>query len=97
MKLLLAALVAAFLWAAPAAAQYPCAERSGIIDDLATKYSEAPVAMGLVNNGGVIEVLATSDGTTWTIIITMPNGVSCILAAGESWEAIPAGPKGAAL
>ncbi len=64
-----------------------CTERSEVLGHLATKYSEAPVAMGLANNGGVIEVL--SSDTSWTIIITMPNGVSCMLAAGESWESLP--------
>lgn len=66
-----------------------CTERSEVLGHLATKYSEAPVAMGLANNGGVIEVLTSGSGTSWTIIITMPNGVSCMLAAGESWESLP--------
>ncbi len=51
--------------------------------------------MGLANNGGVIEVLSSGSGNTWTIIITMPNGVTCLLAAGEGWESLPliaAGP-----
>lgn len=66
-----------------------CTDRSEVLGHLATKYSEAPVAMGLANNGGVIEVLASGTGNSWTIIITMPNGVSCMLAAGESWESLP--------
>ena len=66
-----------------------CTDRSEVLGHLATKYSEAPVAMGLANNGGVIEVLSSGKGTSWTIIITMPNGVSCMLAAGESWESLP--------
>ena len=70
-------------------AQNICTNRSEVLGHLATKYSEAPVAMGLANNGGVIEVLSSGKGTSWTIIITMPNGVSCMLAAGESWESLP--------
>jgi hypothetical protein len=23
---------------------------------------------------------------TWSILVTSPNGVSCIVAAGESWQ-----------
>ena len=45
-----------------------------------------PVAMGLANNGGVIEILSSPRGATWTIILTMPNGVTCMIAAGENWE-----------
>ncbi len=73
----------------PAQAQNICTARAAVVGHLDTKYSEAPVAMGLANNGGVIEVLSSGSGTTWTIIITMPNGVTCLLAAGESWESLP--------
>ena len=45
--------------------------------------------MGLANNGGVIEILSSGAGKSWTIILTMPNGVTCMIAAGDSWEALP--------
>ena len=58
-----------------------------------------PVALGLANNGGVVEVLSSKTGSSWTIIITMPNGPTCMVAAGENWEKIPhiakAGKQGA--
>jgi hypothetical protein len=50
--------------------------------------------MGLVSNGAVLEVL-TSDKGSWTIIVTRPDGTSCVVAAGEAWENLPklvAGP-----
>ncbi len=65
-----------------------CAVRGEALAHLSNKYSEAPVAMGLTNKGAVVEVLTNQNGTTWTIIITMPNGVSCMVAAGECWETI---------
>lgn len=71
----------------PAAAQMACGDRSDILTRLEGKYSEAPVAMGLSNTGGVIEVLSSPEGNTWTIIMTDPNGLSCLIAAGEYWEA----------
>ena len=74
----------------PVAAQQPaCTKRGDVVDHLGKKYSEAPVVMGLANNGGVIEVLSSKTGESWTIIITMPNGTACMIAAGENWEAIP--------
>ena len=79
----------------PAKAQNLCNARDQVLTHFDSKYSEAPVAMGLANNGGVIEVLSSGSGNTWTIIITMPNGVTCLLATGESWESLPliaAGP-----
>ncbi|MBK18414.1 MAG: hypothetical protein CMM52_06210 [Rhodospirillaceae bacterium] len=74
----------------PASAQQPmCTDRTQVIAQLSQQYSEAPVAMGVANNGGVLEILSSSAGKSWTIILTMPNGVSCMLAAGENWEALP--------
>ncbi len=46
------------------------------------------VAMGLVSNGSINEVLASKDGS-WTIIVTRPDGMSCVVAAGEAWEGMP--------
>ena len=43
----------------------------------------------VANNGGLVELLTTQSGTTWTLIITLPNGMTCLLAAGEDWEAVP--------
>lgn len=70
-----------------AGAQMLCKERSEVLAQLSTGYKEAPTAMGLASNGALIEVLtSTEDGRTWTIIITQPNGVSCVMATGESWQ-----------
>lgn len=74
----------------PAAGQtVPCLERSAAIAHLGKKYSEAPVAMGLTHNGAVLEVLSSDTGDNWTIIVTMPNGTTCMIAAGQSWEKVP--------
>jgi len=42
--------------------------------------------MGIANYGGLVEILSSQSGTSWTIILTMPNGVTCMIAAGENWE-----------
>lgn len=81
---------------ATASAQSLCTTRAEVTKQLDSRYSEAPVAIGLSRNGGVVEVFSTSDGSTWTMIITMPDGTSCMMAAGEAWENLPAllrGPK----
>ncbi len=63
-----------------------CDQRANIIGGLAEKYREAPVAIGVTNTGGMVEVLTTGDGATWTIIISSPDGQACVVAAGESWR-----------
>jgi len=71
------------------AAQSACAPRTDIINHLSARYNEVPSGMGIANNGGVIELLSSVSGTSWTLIITMPNGTACMIAAGENWQAIP--------
>lgn len=85
----IAAALAAFLWAPPVAAQpgTPCAGRAEFIKHLNTRYNEFPVAMGLTVNGGLLEV-AVSPAGSWTIIVTMPNGIACGVASGMNWENI---------
>ena len=65
-----------------------CSTRANVLHHLSNNYAEAPVAIGLAKNGGVIELLTSGEGNTWTIIITMPDGTSCMLAAGEDWEQV---------
>ncbi len=63
-------------------AQQPmCTERNVVVNQLSNQYSEAPVAMDVANNGGVLEILSSSAGKSWTIILTMPSGVSFMIAA----------------
>ena len=47
------------------------------------------MATGLTNNGAVLEVLSLKTGKNWTIMVTLPNGTACMIAAGQNWEQIP--------
>lgn len=73
-----------------------CGDRQKVIDSLAAKYSEEPVAVGVTSNGGVIEVLKAPDGETWTILFTYPSGPSCLVASGEAWQELEDKLKGPA-
>ncbi len=70
-----------------------CDKRAKVLGHLAQKYREAPVAVGVTNSGGLVEVLTTGDGNTWTIIVSNPDGLSCLVAAGEGWRKIDADPS----
>lgn len=63
-----------------------CSLRAAVLESLARRYGEAPVAAGLTLDGQLFEVLAAPDGKTWTVIQTAPSGLSCLVAAGESWQ-----------
>ena len=73
----------------------PCGDRTAIMDHLADTYAEKLVAMGLDARGRVLEVTA-ADGGTWTMFVTTPGGLTCLIASGVAWEEIklsePEGP-----
>lgn len=88
---LLLAAVFAGSWTLPAIAQQEllaCSSHDEMVDVLARRYSEQPRAIGLANPSAVIEIF-TSEAGTWTILLTRPDGASCIVSAGDSWEESP--------
>jgi hypothetical protein len=74
--------------------QPSCDTRDNILQKLSKKYKESPVAIGVTNNGRLVEVLTTENGSTWSIIISSPNGLSCLVAAGENWREVERTPDG---
>jgi hypothetical protein len=73
-----------------------CTPRDVLVERLGADYAEMAVARGLSHQGVVVEVFSSGDGSTWTIVVTRPNGASCVVAAGEAWmkvEKIAIGPQ----
>lgn len=79
--------------AAQAAMQ--CGKRATFAAQLAQKYKEAPVAIGLSKQGSLWELFATVDGATWTLVLNNPNGKTCLIDSGEGWTVLapPPGPE----
>lgn len=72
-----------------AAAQSPqCAAREAVLDRLSDHYREQPVSIGVTATGSLLEVLASPEGS-WTIIITVPGGPTCLVSSGEGWRGAP--------
>ncbi|MEX0368235.1 MAG: hypothetical protein AB3N22_19390 [Ruegeria sp.] len=65
-----------------------CAPREAVLKRLAETYSETRRGIGLVQQGSVMEVFASDETGTWTITVTMPNGVTCLVASGQSYETL---------
>jgi len=68
-----------------------CGDRQQVLDLLAKKYGEQRVAFGVTSDGGLIEVLKSSSPTradSWSIVITLGGGKTCLLAAGDGWRAV---------
>ena len=86
-KLIVCAIVFA-LATSSAMAQTNCGNHDDIVSKLANEYSETRVGIGLNDNGRVLELFASPTGT-WTILITPPKGLTCMVETGQSWETIP--------
>jgi len=88
----LAALALPILLAVPAYAAQQCAPRAIVVAGLAANYAETPRLMG-ISGVQMMEVFA-SDAGTWTITVTSPEGVTCLVASGGSFRASPQGVAG---
>jgi len=90
---IISAAVTLSIGAGPGHAQMACAARDQAAKNLNAVHQEAPVAAGVAENGFLIEVFA-SPQSTFTILITRPDGVSCLIATGDGWIiAKPTKPK----
>ena len=59
--------------------------RAQVVEQLGAQYAETQTAIGLTDEGGVIEVFSSGDGATWTLVLTRTDGTSRVVAAGETW------------
>lgn len=73
--------------------RYRCHRHDLIANMLANKYQEHPVAFGLNDDGAMVEIFASLGGGTWTILVTGPDGQSCIVYAGRNWDNLPKGQR----
>lgn len=65
-----------------------CGPRGAILQSLAKTYKEVPTHRGVVSTGSLLEVLVSPSGS-WTIIITVPGGPTCLVSSGEGWRSLP--------
>ena len=111
MKYVTAILIAVILMAVPFAARAgdtpaarlvqsglsanSCVPHNVAVEQLALVFNEKVVGLGLgKNQESVVELYVSSHGS-WTILVTLTNGMSCIAASGENWTA-PEGLAGLA-
>jgi len=83
----LAMLAAAF--ATPAVGQQVfCLDHAKLDEKLAADHRETPRGIGLTADGRLLELYASPAGT-WTLLLTTPNGVSCVVTFGDAWQSVP--------
>ena len=100
-KLCALSIFSAMLAVTSTAAHANCALRDVVVEKLQNKYAEQLTAGGLHSSQSktaMVEVWASPETGTFTVMLTRPNGISCIMASGTDWfdHAITAAPKGTA-
>ncbi len=63
-----------------------CAPRPQVLERLNGGFGETRQSIGLGSNNSVIEVFASASTGSWTITVTMPDGTTCLVAAGDAFE-----------
>ncbi len=74
-----------FSFATPAIANPVCSTRDSLVKLLGKRYQEALTQYGISGQTNLVEIYV-SKGGTFTILATRTDGISCIIAAGDSWE-----------
>jgi len=83
---LLAAGASLVAFSTTAQAQMQCSKHGEVLGKFADTYKESPVAGGLTQDGRLLQVLSSGDDGTWTIVLSKPDGITCVIMAGEAWR-----------
>jgi hypothetical protein len=68
------------------AAPVYCGPRQAMLTKLANSLHQQPSSVALTNDGQLLEVVKSETNLAWAILITSPQGLSCIIAAGDNWQ-----------
>ena len=80
-------LVSAFVWSTTGHSAQPiCASHDAAKEQLQKKFHEQVVGRGLTTRGNAMFELFVSEKGSWTLVVSQPNGRSCIFASGENWQ-----------
>jgi hypothetical protein len=73
--------------APPAVAQthVTCQPRDELTKTLQTRFGEHITGAGLQSETQVIEVWSSVETGSFTVLVTRPDGVSCVVATGQNW------------
>ncbi len=65
-----------------------CAPRDLVLERLASGFGETRQSIGLADNNAVVEVFASAASGSWTITVTLPTGLTCLVASGVAYETL---------
>jgi hypothetical protein len=69
-------------------------KHSDFVAKVAGEYRETLVSFGLLSDNKIFGVFASSEGATFTIVLTTPEGLTCPIGAGQGWRNVFVPSKG---
>lgn len=66
--------------------QFVCNEHDFVVKQFKDNLGEAPAARGITEDGWLFELLVSERGS-WSVLLTQPDGTSCLVASGSDFEA----------
>lgn len=76
------------LMSAPAFAGPTCYDRQSLVSQLAAEWGETVQWVGIDQDGPLIEIHVNRNTGSFTITVLFPNGMMCVTASGNSFEAL---------
>ncbi|NQW10463.1 MAG: hypothetical protein HQ481_11355 [Alphaproteobacteria bacterium] len=61
-----------------------CTPHERLVEHLAKSFGETMTDVGVDGRGNLVQVFSSTEGS-WTIVVTIPGGPTCVIAAGEGW------------
>lgn len=83
-SVLLAIMITASIFPSSAQSQI-CASHESMAAGLKQNFGEEVQAIGITSVGALIEIYTSPRGT-WTVVLTIPNGPSCLIADGVDFQ-----------
>jgi hypothetical protein len=65
-----------------------CGPREVVLSTLADRYGETRRSLGIAGQTQMMELFASDETGTWTITLTMPDGVTCMMASGQGFQSV---------
>jgi hypothetical protein len=96
-RILTAGLLFGMIATGPPAWAAGCGLRDVLVEKLTETYAERLTATGLQNAQSMVEIWTSDKTGSFSILVTRPDGISCLVSAGNHWtvvEEISEAPEG---
>ncbi len=65
-----------------------CGLRPDVLAALSSQFGETRRGMGIAADNTVMEIFASAVTGSWTLTVTLPTGMTCLVASGQNFETV---------